>query len=319
MAISEVIETMEDLVQFVKDLSPCPSKVCQDVEARRRDLLNPYHRENLGQHLEQVKTLAPILICSMKIFIQILQGQGQQGNKSTDEAVENRNYLAKRMTEEISQITRILEETAREDSPAKIIPGLAITSSSSSVALSRSDMTFSEMMKSINSSSSAVSASNIQQVVEMGRKIADGFDGQARSAILQACEEIERVQRSGEKQRLTSLTRSLEQRVNEAVIGRVVEDLADVTTPIKLFADAVGSRDRVGADRRGAALKAFSARLCKTAGLVAAANARNRRRAEALHHLSSQVQTLTPQVRKFRANKCWLLSDRLFSTFVPWN
>ncbi len=55
LAISEVIETMEDLVQFVKDLSPCLSKVCQDVDIRRKDLLNPYHRDNLGQHLEQVK------------------------------------------------------------------------------------------------------------------------------------------------------------------------------------------------------------------------------------------------------------------------
>ncbi len=54
LAISEVIETMEDLVQFVKDLSPCLSKVCQDVDVRRRDLLNPYQRDSLGQHLEQV-------------------------------------------------------------------------------------------------------------------------------------------------------------------------------------------------------------------------------------------------------------------------
>ncbi len=57
----------------------------------------------------QVKTLAPILICSMKIFIQIL-GQKQEG-KGTEEAVENRNYLAKRMTEEVTQITRILEDS----------------------------------------------------------------------------------------------------------------------------------------------------------------------------------------------------------------
>ena len=38
------------------------------------------YREGLGQHLEQMKTLAPILICSMKIFIQILnqvaEGEG---------------------------------------------------------------------------------------------------------------------------------------------------------------------------------------------------------------------------------------------------
>ena len=102
LAISEVIETMEDLVQFVKDLSPSLSKVCLDVEGRRNDLLNPYQRDNLGQHLEQVKTLAPILICSMKIFIQILTQQGA----GTDEAIANRSYLAGRMHEEITEVSQ---------------------------------------------------------------------------------------------------------------------------------------------------------------------------------------------------------------------
>ena len=115
LAISEVIETMEDLVQFVKDLSPCLSKVSHDVEARRKDLLNPYQRDILGQHLEQVKTLAPILICSMKIFIQILGTDAHGANKGMEEAVENRNYLAKRMTEEIAEIMSILEDSAKTD------------------------------------------------------------------------------------------------------------------------------------------------------------------------------------------------------------
>ena len=48
------------------------TQVSHDVEGRQKDLLNPSQRESLGQHLEQIKTLAPILICSMKIFIQIL-------------------------------------------------------------------------------------------------------------------------------------------------------------------------------------------------------------------------------------------------------
>ena len=103
LAISEVIETMEDLVQFVKDLSPCLSKVSQDVEGRQNDLLNPQQRESLGLHLEQIKTLAPILICSMKIFIQILNQQGT----GTDEAIANRNYLAGRMHDEISEVKRL--------------------------------------------------------------------------------------------------------------------------------------------------------------------------------------------------------------------
>ena len=110
LAISEVIETMEDLVQFVKDLSPCLSKVSHDIEGRQRDLLNPQQRENLGQHLEQIKTLAPILICSMKIFIQILNQQGA----GTDEAIANRSYLAGRMHEEITEVGQVTHLSSHE-------------------------------------------------------------------------------------------------------------------------------------------------------------------------------------------------------------
>ena len=53
-------------------ISPLLYQVSHDVEGRQKDLLNPSQRESLAQHLEQIKTLAPILICSMKIFIQIL-------------------------------------------------------------------------------------------------------------------------------------------------------------------------------------------------------------------------------------------------------
>ena len=96
-----------------------------DVEGRRKDLLNPYQRDVLGQHLDQVKTLAPILICSMKIFIQILGTDAQGANKGMEEAVENRNYLAKRMTEEIMEIINILEDSAQADEMnAKVSAGV---------------------------------------------------------------------------------------------------------------------------------------------------------------------------------------------------
>jgi len=52
--------------------------------------------------LDQIKTLAPILICSMKIYIHIVSQEG----KGAEEAAENRNYLAKRMTDEINEIIR---------------------------------------------------------------------------------------------------------------------------------------------------------------------------------------------------------------------
>ena len=87
--------------------------------------------------MEQIKTLAPILICSMKIFIQIisqglyflfdicdpyinLRGNFSQicnkkyflfivGAKGGEEAAENRNYLAGRMIEEVTETIRVLQ------------------------------------------------------------------------------------------------------------------------------------------------------------------------------------------------------------------
>jgi len=105
LSVAEVIDSMEDLVQFVKDLSPCLSKVTREVEKRVEDLTHQTHRESLSKCVDQIKTLAPILICSMKIFIQIVT----QGGKGNEEAAENRNYLASRMTDEVGEIVRVLQ------------------------------------------------------------------------------------------------------------------------------------------------------------------------------------------------------------------
>ncbi len=97
------------------------------------------------------------------------------------------------------------------------------------------------------------------------------------------------------RRHLSDLVTRLESTASEAVVSRIVQDLADISTPLKLFTEAVLSGDpsphqkRALVEQRGQALKAFAGRLCKTANVVAFANARNARRAEALRHLSSQV------------------------------
>ncbi|KAK7590064.1 hypothetical protein V9T40_001677 [Parthenolecanium corni] len=111
LAVAEVIETMEDLVQFLKDLSPCLSKVSREVGAREKELTHQVHREILIRCLDQVKSLAPILICSMKIFIHIIS----QGGRGGAEAAENRNYLTARMTEELHEIIRVLQLTTYDE------------------------------------------------------------------------------------------------------------------------------------------------------------------------------------------------------------
>ncbi|XP_055532948.1 vinculin [Wyeomyia smithii] len=116
LAVSEVIDTMEDLVQFLKDLSPCLSKVSREVDAREKELTHQVHSEILVRCLEQVKILAPILICSMKVFILI----AEQSGKGSDEAAENRNYLASRMSEEIQEIIRVLQLTTYDEDQSEL-------------------------------------------------------------------------------------------------------------------------------------------------------------------------------------------------------
>lgn len=116
LAVSEVIDTMEDLIQFLKDLSPCLSKVSREVGAREKELTHQVHSEILVRCLEQVKILAPILICSMKVYIHIVE----QGGKGAEEAAENRNYLAARMSDEIQEIIRVLQLTTYDEDTSEL-------------------------------------------------------------------------------------------------------------------------------------------------------------------------------------------------------
>lgn len=134
LAVAEVVDSLEDLVRFVKDLSPCLSKVSREVDGRQKELTHQVHRDILIRCLEEVKTLTPILICSMKIYIQI-HAQGEDcnlqqfatvdlgldreclfiGGKGGDEAGMNRDYLAQRMTDELNEIIRVLQLTTYDE------------------------------------------------------------------------------------------------------------------------------------------------------------------------------------------------------------
>ncbi|PAV91391.1 hypothetical protein WR25_04456 isoform A [Diploscapter pachys] len=112
LAVAEVIEGMDDLAQFVKDISPWLTRVTTDVNLRQQELTHQVHREILIRCLDAIKTLSPILICAMKIFIQINNDPSQRGGA---EAAENRNYLAQRMTDEMNEIIRVLQLTTYDE------------------------------------------------------------------------------------------------------------------------------------------------------------------------------------------------------------
>ena len=84
------------------------TQTTKEVTSRTDDLTHQSHKEMLLRCVEQLNTLCPILICAMRIFIEILAKAGAKGE---EEAAENRNYLVLRMTEELHEVIRVLQLT----------------------------------------------------------------------------------------------------------------------------------------------------------------------------------------------------------------
>ncbi|KAJ1525125.1 hypothetical protein ONE63_009964 [Megalurothrips usitatus] len=189
LAVAEVIESMGDLVQFLKDLSPCLSKVSREVSARSEELTHQVHREILVRCLDQVKSLAPILICSMKIFIHIIT-QSKEGAeaKGAREAAENRNYLAQRMTDEINEIIRVLQLTTYDedewDADNLTVMKKALNAIQSKMRAAH------DWLEDPLALQGGVGEKSVRQILEFALKVAERSLPNDRDAIRKMCSDI---------------------------------------------------------------------------------------------------------------------------------
>lgn len=110
LAITEVVDRMEDLVTYVKNLSPVLTRMTKEVDAREKELTHQVHREMLIGSLEQVKNLTPVLISGIKIFI-----TAKQTNSGIQGAQTNRDYVVRKMSDEIHEIIRVLQLTTYDE------------------------------------------------------------------------------------------------------------------------------------------------------------------------------------------------------------
>lgn len=102
--------------------------------------------------------------------------------------------------------------------------------------------------------------------------------------------------------KLAQKLNELKERINTAVVNRVVEDFIDIVTPLKQFTEAVlapegtPNREQNFSDK-AQNLQQFSNRAVKTARICAAGGSGgNKKLAEALQSISNQVESLTPQL-----------------------
>lgn len=113
LAITELIEKMDDLVMYVKNLTPILTKMTREINVREKELTHQIHTDLLVQHLNQVKELTPLFISSIKISLII--GASNRNETTLLSVLQNKDYLIRRLTSEIEEIMRILQLTTHDE------------------------------------------------------------------------------------------------------------------------------------------------------------------------------------------------------------
>ncbi|KAK2866781.1 hypothetical protein Q7C36_002837 [Tachysurus vachellii] len=111
LTVAEVVESMEDLITYTKNLGPGMTKMAKMIDERQQELTHQEHRVMLVNSMNTVKELLPVLISGIKIFVTTKTAQ----SAGIDEAVKNRNFTVEKMSAEINEIIRVLQLTSWDE------------------------------------------------------------------------------------------------------------------------------------------------------------------------------------------------------------
>ncbi|XP_074856108.1 vinculin isoform X3 [Carettochelys insculpta] len=111
LTVAEVVESMEDLVTYTKNLGPGMTKMAKMIDERQQELTHQEHRVMLVNSMNTVKELLPVLISAMKIFVTTKSSKSQ----GIEEALKNRIFTVEKMSAEINEIIRVLQLTSWDE------------------------------------------------------------------------------------------------------------------------------------------------------------------------------------------------------------
>lgn len=115
LRVSELVETMPDMITFVKNLTPAVTNMVKLVEGRQGDLTHKVHQDLLKMHTNSVKKSLPPLISVMKAFVVTLE----RGGPGRAEAQENRNFRITKLSDDILEIMRVLQLKVYDEEEAE--------------------------------------------------------------------------------------------------------------------------------------------------------------------------------------------------------
>lgn len=111
LTVAEVVETMEDLITYTKNLGPGMTKMSKMIEERQQELTHQEHRQMLISSMNTIKELLPVLISAIKIFVATKSNRGA----GVEEAERNRRFTFEKMSAEINEIIRVLQLTTWDE------------------------------------------------------------------------------------------------------------------------------------------------------------------------------------------------------------
>lgn len=111
LTVAEVVETMEDLITYTKNLGPGMTKMSKMIDERQQELTHQEHRQMLVSSMNTVKELLPVLISAIKIFVATKTSRGA----GVEEAERNRKFTFEKMSTEITEIIRVLQLTTWDE------------------------------------------------------------------------------------------------------------------------------------------------------------------------------------------------------------
>ncbi|XP_008427986.1 vinculin-like isoform X6 [Poecilia reticulata] len=111
LTVAEVVETMEDLITYTKNLGPGMTKMSKMIEERQQELTHQEHRQMLVNSMNTIKELLPVLISAIKIFVATKSSRGA----GIEEAEKNRRFTFEKMSAEINEIIRVLQLTTWDE------------------------------------------------------------------------------------------------------------------------------------------------------------------------------------------------------------
>ncbi|CAN9499862.1 unnamed protein product [Ophioblennius macclurei] len=111
LTVAEVVETMEDLITYTKNLGPGMTKMSKMIEERQQELTHQEHRQMLINSMNTVKELLPVLISAIKIFVATKSSR----SVGVEEAERNRRFTFDKMSAEINEIIRVLQLTTWDE------------------------------------------------------------------------------------------------------------------------------------------------------------------------------------------------------------